>query len=229
MGKGRNEMSILAIKNVSYQYKNKYQTVQALDEVNFQFEEGKVYAMVGKSGSGKTTLLSLMAGLDLPTTGEIVFGETSTRQMDRDQYRREDVTVIYQTYNLLPLLTVLENVMYPLLLRGVSKKDAREIAAQNIQKVDMEPEIYANRLPGMLSGGQRQRIAIARALATQSKVILADEPTGNLDEKNSENVMEILTKLSHENGYCIVVVTHDMNLARKADVIIRISDGKLFI
>ena len=190
-------MSILAIKDVSYQYKNKYQTVQALDEVNFQFEEGKVYAMVGKSGSGKTTLLSLMAGLDLPTTGEIVFGETSTRQMDRDQYRREDVTVIYQTYNLLPLLTVLENVMYPLLLRGVSKKDAREIAAQNIRKVDMEPEIYANRLPGRLSGGQRQRIAIARALATQSKVILADEPTGNLDEKNSENVMEILTKLSH--------------------------------
>lgn len=222
-------MSILTINDVSYQYKNKYQTVQALNGVNFNFEEGKVYAMVGKSGSGKTTLLSLMAGLDLPTNGEVLFEDKSTKDMDRDCYRREHVTVIYQTYNLLPLLTVLENVMYPLLLRGVDKKDAREIAAKNIAKVDLNPEIYGNRLPGMLSGGERQRIAIARALATQSKVILADEPTGNLDEKNSENVMEILTKLSHENGYCIVVVTHDMNLAKKADITVRISDGKLYV
>ena len=220
-------MSILAIKNVSYQYKNKYQTVQALDEVNFQFEEGKVYAMVGKSGSGKTTLLSLMAGLDLPTTGEIVFGETSTRQMDRDQYRREDVTVIYQTYNLLPLLTVLENVMYPLLLRGVSKKDAREIAAQNIQKVDMEPEIYANRLPGMLSGGQRQRIAIARALATQSKVILADEPTGNLDSKTELEVISMLKSCVSEYGQTLVMITHDETIAQMADRMIVIEDGKV--
>lgn len=221
-------MSILTIKEVAYQYKSKYQTVKALDGVNYQFDEGKVYAMVGKSGSGKTTLLSLMAGLDLPTTGDVLFENKSTKEMDRDCYRREHVTVIYQTFNLLPLLTVLENVMYPLLLRGVSKRDAKEIAGRNIAKVDLDPEQYGNRLPGMLSGGERQRIAIARALATQSKVILADEPTGNLDEKNSENVMDILMKLSHEHGYCIVVVTHDMNLAKKADKVVRISDGKLF-
>ena len=221
-------MALLSIKDVKYQYKNKYQTVDALRGINFEFEERKVYALVGKSGSGKTTLLSLLAGLDVPTEGTITFEGRDTKKMDRDKYRREDATVIYQNFNLLPLLTVLENVMYPLELKGMKKSDAREIAAQAIAKVDLDPEVYANRLPAMLSGGERQRIAIARALATDSKMILADEPTGNLDEGNSANVMDILTKLSHEEGYCIIIVTHDLNLAAKADVIVRIIDGVLY-
>ncbi|MBP7320359.1 MAG: ABC transporter ATP-binding protein [Lachnospiraceae bacterium] len=220
-------MSILSIQDVRYQYKNKYQTVEALKGIDYEFEKSKVYALVGKSGSGKTTLLSLMAGLDLPTKGEILFDGVSTKQMDRDKYRREDATVIYQTFNLLPLLTVLENVMYPMELKGIRKDVAREIAAQAISKVDLDPEVYANRLPVMLSGGERQRIAVARALASDAKVILADEPTGNLDEGNSANVMNLLTRLSHDEGYCVIIVTHDLNLADKADVILRISDGCL--
>ncbi len=163
-------MSILSIQDVRYQYKNKYQTVEALKGIDYEFEKSKVYALVGKSGSGKTTLLSLMAGLDLPTKGEILFDGVSTKQMDRDKYRREDATVIYQTFNLLPLLTVLENVMYPMELKGIRKDVAREIAAQAISKVDLDPEVYANRLPVMLSGGERQRIAVARALASDAKV-----------------------------------------------------------
>ncbi len=220
-------MSILSIQDVRYQYKNKYQTVEALKGIDYEFEKSKVYALVGKSGSGKTTLLSLMAGLDLPTKGEILFDGVSTKQMDRDKYRREDATVIYQTFNLLPLLTVLENVMYPMELKGIKKDVAREIAAQAISKVDLDPEVYANRLPVMLSGGERQRIAVARALASDAKVILADEPTGNLDEGNSANVMNLLTRLSHDEGYCVIIVTHDLNLADKADVILKISDGSL--
>ena len=220
-------MSILSIQDVRYQYKNKYQTVEALKGIDYEFEKSKVYALVGKSGSGKTTLLSLMAGLDLPTKGEILFDGVSTKQMDRDKYRREDATVIYQTFNLLPLLTVLENVMYPMELKGIRKDVAREIAAQAISKVDLDPEVYANRLPVMLSGGERQRIAVARALASDAKVILADEPTGNLDEGNSANVMNLLTRLSHDEGYCVIIVTHDLNLADKADVILKISDGSL--
>lgn len=220
-------MGILSIQDVRYQYKNKYQTVEALKGIDYEFEKSKVYALVGKSGSGKTTLLSLMAGLDLPTKGDILFDGVSTKAMDRDKYRREDATVIYQTFNLLPLLTVLENVMYPMELKGIKKDVAREMAAQAISKVDLDPEVYANRLPVMLSGGERQRIAVARALAADAKVILADEPTGNLDEGNSANVMKLLTRLSHDEGYCVIIVTHDLNLADKADVILRISDGAL--
>lgn len=220
-------MGILSLDQVRYQYKNKYQTVDALKGISYEFEQGKVYALVGKSGSGKTTLLSLMAGLDLPTQGQIRFEGKATKEMDRDQYRREYATVIYQTFNLLPLLTVLENVMYPLELKGMAKSMAKEIAGVQIAKVGLDPEVYANRLPAMLSGGERQRIAIARALATDAKVILADEPTGNLDVENSKNVMEILTKLSHESGYCVIIVTHDMAIADKADTVLRISDGEL--
>ncbi|MEG0805785.1 MAG: ABC transporter ATP-binding protein [Lachnospiraceae bacterium] len=220
-------MGILKLNDVCYQYKNRYQTVDALKGISYDFNESKVYAIVGKSGSGKTTLLSLLAGLDLPTSGDIEFQGTSTKKMDRDTYRREYATVIYQTFNLLPLLTVLENVMYPLELKGMSAKSAKEIAGERIAKVGLDPEVYANRFPAMLSGGERQRIAIARALATDAKVILADEPTGNLDVENSKNVMEVLTGLSHEGGYCVIIVTHDMALAEKADICLRVSDGKL--
>jgi putative ABC transport system ATP-binding protein len=219
-------MDILSLQNVDYTYRNKYQTVNAVNHVSYHFESGKIYAIIGKSGSGKTTLLSLLAGLDLPTQGEVFYKETPTKIIDCDLYRRDKVTVIYQSYNLFPLLTILENVMYPLRLNKVPKKEAEEVAINKLKSVGLDEQYY-KRLPSMLSGGEQQRVAIARALASKADVILADEPTGNLDSENSKNIIEILKRLAHEENYCVIVVTHDLAISDEADVIIRMADGKI--
>lgn len=219
-------MSILTLKDVSYTYKNKYQKVEAVKNVSFAFQQGKVYAIVGKSGSGKTTMLSLLAGLDIPTAGQVVYQETATSEMDRDKYRREDVAVIYQAYNLFPLLTALENVMYPLELQGVKSKEARLRAAEMIESVDLSEEVF-KRFPAMLSGGEQQRIAIARALVSDPRVILADEPTGNLDTENGANIVAILKSLAHVKNRCVIIVTHDPAIAQQADVVLRMKDGEI--
>ncbi|MDF2541357.1 MAG: transporter ATP-binding protein [Herbinix sp.] len=221
-------MEILSLQNVEYTYRNKYQTVNAVNHVSYHFESGKIYAIVGKSGSGKTTLLSLLAGLDLPTQGEVFYKETPTKLIDCDLYRRDKVTVIYQSYNLFPLLTILENVMYPLRLNKVGKKEAEEVAINKLKSVGLDEQYY-KRLPSMLSGGEQQRVAIARALASKADVILADEPTGNLDSENSINIIEILKRLAHEENYCVIVVTHDLAISDEADVIIRMADGKIHL
>jgi len=217
-------MSILTMKNVSYSYKNKYRTVHAVNGVSCSFDQGKVYAIVGKSGSGKTTLLSLLAGLDLPSQGEVLYNGTATSKMDKDKYRRQDVAVIYQAFNLFPLLTVLENVMYPLELNGINVKDAQIQAAEQIISVGLKEDMF-KQYPVMLSGGEQQRVAIARALAAKSKVILADEPTGNLDTENGANVIKILKDLAHINNCCVIIVTHDLGIADQADVVMRMKDG----
>lgn len=219
-------MSILELKNVSYIYKNRYQSVTAVDSVSYAFETGKVYALVGKSGSGKTTLLSMLSGLDLPTEGEVLYEGISTEKMNRDRYRREDVAVIYQGFNLFPLMTVQENVMYPVRLQGKSREEAKKTASLMLEKVGLTPQ-QARRFPSMLSGGEQQRVAIARALAANSRVILADEPTGNLDVGNSRNIAEILVSLAHEMDYCVIIVTHDLGVAALSDVQVRMRDGRL--
>lgn len=219
-------MDKLTIRNVIYTYRNKYQSVYAINGINYNFESGKVYAIIGKSGSGKTTLLSLMAGLDLPTQGEVLYENLPTHKIDCDQYRRDKVTVIYQSYNLFPLLTVLENVMYPLRLNNIAKREAVLIAAKKLQTVGLD-ERYFKRLPSMLSGGEQQRVAIARSLASKADVILADEPTGNLDTENSNIIIEILKKLAHNDNYCVIIVTHDLLIAEVADVVLRMVDGKI--
>lgn len=216
----------IELKNVSYSYRGKYQTVRAVDNVSYSFDEGKIYAIIGKSGSGKTTLLSLMAGLDLPTEGEIVIEGKTTKEWDRNRMRREAVSVIYQNYNLFPLLTVEENIRYPLDLRKVKRSESTERAKTMRERVELS-ENYDNRLPAHLSGGEQQRVAIARSLAQGSKIILADEPTGNLDTKNTENIVEILRSLAHEDGATVIIVTHDLAVADKADVVLRMSDGCL--
>ncbi|MDD3400903.1 MAG: ABC transporter ATP-binding protein [Eubacteriales bacterium] len=219
-------MEILKLESVSYTYRNKYQTVHAVNNVTTAFETGKVYAIVGKSGSGKTTLLSMLAGLDLPTEGAVFYQGKATSKMELDRYRREDVSVIYQSYNLFPLLTVEENVMYPAQLLGVSAKNARQTAEEMLVKVGLQKGQF-KRFPSMLSGGEQQRVAIARTLATHPKIILADEPTGNLDVDNGDNVVDILIGLAHELDYCVIIVTHDNVLASKADVKRCMSDGHL--
>ena len=219
-------MGVLELRDVSYTYQTQYQKVEALRNITASFDGGKVYAVVGKSGSGKTTLLSLLAGLDLPTEGEVLCHDVSTSQMKLEQYRREQVAVIYQNFRLFPLLTVAENVMYPMELRGTSPKEAREKAKILVEKVGL-PETVLGRYPTMLSGGEQQRVAIARALGMDTKILLADEPTGNLDTANSENIYFILQSLAHDDGYCVIIVTHDRTLAQKADDILELKDGKV--
>ena len=219
-------MSVFELRDVKYVYQSQYQSVEALKGISCAFEPGKVYAVMGSSGSGKTTLLSLMAGLDVPTEGSVLCEGVSTADIDLEQYRRERVAVIYQDFRLFPLLTVAENVMYPMELRGMKPAEAKKRAAELISKVGL-PETTLDRFPAMLSGGEQQRVAIARALGMETKVLLADEPTGNLDSKNSENIFGILEALAHEDGYCVVIVTHDDELGKRADETFRLHDGEL--
>lgn len=214
----------ISLKNVSYSYQGKAQTVRAVDDVSFDFEEARLYAIIGKSGSGKTTLMSLMAGLDLPTEGEIVVNGKSTTAWDRNALRRDAVSVIYQNYNLFPLLTVSENIQYPLSLRKVSKAESKRLAAEMRTHVEL-PEAYDNRLPANLSGGEQQRVAIARTLAQGCKIILTDEPTGNLDSTNTRNSVEILKSLAHDDGCTVIIVTHDPAVAEQADTVLQMKDG----
>ena len=214
----------ITLQNVSYSYRGKFQTVRAVDNVSYDFEPGKCYAIIGKSGSGKTTLLSLMAGLDLPTEGDIIVDGKSTKDWNRNQMRREAVSVIYQNYNLFPLLTVQENIRYPLELKKTPKKEAVELAKQMRDRVELSAN-YDKRLPSHLSGGEQQRVAIARTLAQGCKIILADEPTGNLDSTNTRNIVEILRSLAHDDGCTVIIVTHDPAVAEQADTVLQMKDG----
>ena len=183
----------ITLKKVSYSYQGKYQTVRAVDDVSYDFEPGKVYAIVGKSGSGKTTLLSLMAGLDLPVEGDIIVDGRSTREWDRSRMRRDAVSVIYQNYNLFPLLTVQENIQYPLSLKKLPKKEALALAREVRARVEL-PDHYDKRLPKHLSGGEQQRVAIARSLAQGCKIILADEVSPDTCRLWDANTKEKLDK-----------------------------------
>jgi putative ABC transport system ATP-binding protein len=214
----------IQLNNVSYSYKGKFQTVKAVDGVSYEFEPGKCYAIIGKSGSGKTTLLSLMAGLDLPTEGEIIVDGKSTKDWDRNQMRRDAVSVIYQNYNLFPLLTVQENIRYPLDLKKMPKKESIALAREVRERVELSTD-YDKRLPSHLSGGEQQRVAIARTLAQGCKIILADEPTGNLDSTNTRNIVEILRSLAHDDGCTVIIVTHDPAVAEQADTVLQMKDG----
>ena len=219
-------MSAIELRDVKYVYRSQYQSVEALRGVSCAFEAGRVYAVMGRSGSGKTTMLSLMAGLDVPTEGSVLCDGVSTADIDLERYRRERVAVIYQDFRLFPLLTVAENVMYPMELRGVRPAAAKKRAAELIAKVGL-PDTALDRFPAMLSGGEQQRVAIARALGMETKVLLADEPTGNLDSENGDNVFRVLQALAHGDGYCVVIVTHDEEFGRRVDETLRLHDGRL--
>lgn len=217
-------MEILRAENLSFTYKNKYQTVNAVKSVTCGFEKGKAYAIVGKSGSGKTTLLSVLAGLEVPTEGRVLFDGRDLNEINRDTYRRDHAAVIYQSYNLFPLLTVMENARYSMQLKGIKGSEATKRAEKELEAVGIKKEQF-RRFPPQLSGGEQQRVAIARALAAENEIILADEPTGNLDVANSEHVLKMLLDLAHKDGRCVIVVTHDLDLAAKMDAVYTMSDG----
>ncbi|KAI4439521.1 putative ABC transporter ATP-binding protein [Schaedlerella arabinosiphila] len=172
-------MEKIRVENVSYSYQNQYQKIQAVKEVTCSFEAGNMYAITGESGSGKSTFLSLLAGLDCPESGTILVDGDNLLEIDRDAYRRKQVSMIYQAFHLFPLLNALENVMYPLELQGLSRREARQQAAECLEEVGLGEKIL-KQYPKMMSGGEQQRVAIARAMAAQGKILLADEPTGSV-------------------------------------------------
>lgn len=219
---------IIEAVNVSYIYQTKYQKTKALSEVNCSFERGKVYAITGKSGSGKSTFLSLLAGLDVPTEGTLAVEGQDMRKMNRDAYRLNRASVIYQAFHLFPLLTVMENVMFPMELQHVAAKEAKARAQEYLAKVGL-PETLYKKMPGMISGGEQQRVAIARAIAAGGEILLADEPTGNLDSQNEKVIVDLLCKLAHEDNYAVIVVTHNEAVAAAADVVYGMSDGMLSV
>lgn len=219
-------MAMLTAEQVSFSYQGKHETVQAVKEFSYDFEPSSFYAIVGKSGSGKTTLLSLLAGLEVPSQGQVKFQGTATTQMDCDRYRRDHAAVIYQNFNLFPQLTAQENVMYPMLLQKVGKLEAGQRAKAALAQVGLNPAQF-RRYPSHLSGGEQQRVAIARTLAIQCEVILGDEPTGNLDEENTRSVTDLLLRLAHEEKRCVIVVTHDLSIAAQADAVLELQDGCL--
>ena len=219
-------MSLLEIKDVSFSYRSRYQTNQVLNGVSCEFEAGKVYALVGKSGSGKSTMLSLLGGLDLPDDGQVLFNQKPTSKMNLSRYRLESAAMIYQSFRLLPLLTVSENITLPMELRGFRGKPARDKAKELVTRVAL-PDSVLDRFPGMLSGGEQQRVAIARSLSMDTNLLLADEPTGNLDEENSQNIVDILVSIAHRDGYCVVIATHDLAVLPKMDVVYHMKSGNL--
>ena len=208
-------MSILALNKVNYSYKN---GKKVLNDVSIEFEKGKFYTILGVSGSGKTTLLSLLAGLDEPQSGKILYNNQDIREKGYENHRKNNVSLIFQNYNLIDHMTPLEN------LKIVNPKADKTILNELGLKDD---EIKRNVLK--LSGGQQQRVAIARTLVANSPVILADEPTGNLDSDTEEEIIEILKTSAHKHGKCVIVVTHSKDLASKSDVILELKDKKLVL
>ena len=217
-------MSELRLENVSYIYPGA--TRKVVNGVTCTFEAGHVNAVVGSSGSGKTTLLSMLAGLDSPSEGDLFIDGENLASMDLDRYRRKRVSMIFQAFQLFPLLTVLENVAFPMELNGVETSDAKEAARTYLEAVGISPEKHG-RYPANLSGGEQQRVSIARTLASGARVLLADEPTGNLDKANGQNVIDILKALAREQDYCVVIVTHDLSIAAQANRVWQMSDGIL--
>lgn len=206
---------MLELKDVSYYYKSQRDKT-ILDHVSYEFKKGVMYAVLGSSGSGKTTLLSLLAGLDVPVDGTVCVAGEDILQKGLNAHRRDNISLVFQNYNLIDYLTPVENVK----LGG--KADAEELLAQ--MGID---EAQRKRNVMQLSGGQQQRVAIARALASKAPILLADEPTGNLDEDTANEIISIFQKLAHEQEKCVVVVTHSRELADQADVVLRLKKGKI--
>jgi putative ABC transport system ATP-binding protein len=219
-------VEILKAEQVHYSYQTKYQTIDAVRGMSYSFETGYMYAIVGESGSGKSTFLSLLAGLDLPTMGNVYVSGEDMATLNRDSYRRDKASVVYQSFNLFPLLTAQENVMFPMELKGIKKQEAKNKAVELLERVGL-PKQVLHQFPQMMSGGEQQRVAIARAMATEGKIILADEPTGNLDSENERNIVRLLKETAHSMEYAVIVITHNPAVAAEADYVLKMRDGKL--
>lgn len=216
---------ILKMEKVTYYYTSKTERIEILEDAGFAFETGKLYAVMGPSGSGKTTTLMLLGGLDTPKEGEILFQNRPIREIGLQKFRALHSGVVFQSCNLFPYLSACENVEIPMEISGKTA-NKKERAKELLEKVGLGSDKYG-KLIQKLSGGEQQRVAIARALAADTDILLADEPTGNLDEKNAALVQELFSQIAREMGKCVIVVTHSEEFAKKADVMLHLKDRRL--
>ena len=220
--------TLITLERVSKVYQVGEENFTALNDVNLEVGKGAFMSFVGPSGSGKTTLLNLIGGLDRPTTGQVFFKGANLENMGRSQlaaYRRENIGFIFQTFNLLPVYSIYENVLFPLILNGLKESHVRERVENMVAKVGLMDQI--NKKPAQLSGGQCQRVAIARALVKDPMLILADEPTANLDSENSHQILELMRELNHEYKAAVIFSTHDEKVTRYIRREVRLEDGRV--
>lgn len=219
-------MEIVKVEHLSKVYGKGDTAVHALDDVSFSIEQGQFVAIVGPSGSGKSTLLHILGGVDTPTSGKVRIGDTDISKLDETAlaiFRRRQIGLIYQFYNLIPILTVEENMTLPLLLDG--KKPDRQMLHTLVSTLGLSDRL--NHLPNQLSGGQQQRVSIGRALLNNPALMLADEPTGNLDSENSKEIIALLRRFNREFNQTVIIITHDERIALSADRVISVQDGKI--
>lgn len=219
---------LIELKNVTKTYELGGEKIFALDHVNLKVEKGDFIAITGPSGSGKSTLANVIGGLDTINEGEVLVDETNIARLNDatlSNYRNKKIGFIFQSYNLQPTYTALENVMIPLVFAGISPAERKKRALECLKAVGLEDRVKHR--PSQLSGGQRQRVCIARAIANNPEVIIADEPTGNLDSKKGAEIVDLLKKLNSQAGITLIVITHDMTVARQAKRVIEIHDGRL--
>lgn len=217
-------MSILTLQQVGYHYENSRKEV--LHQISAQFEKGILYTIVGKSGAGKSTLLSLLAGLDVASDGDVLFAGKSLKTLDRDNYRAQNIGVIFQGYNLLTNASAVDNIVLAMNISGNKDKNKKQTAYSLLEKVGISKD-KADRKVLKLSGGEQQRVGIARALSHHPEIIIADEPTGNLDQETEKSIMEILQALAHEMHTCVIIVTHSQGVSTYADQCFSLKDGRL--
>ena len=209
---------LLSIQNASYQYSDATSDEYAIKDISYDFEKGKIYAIRGRSGSGKTTLLSLISGLERCTEGKILFDGKDLKDINLDTYRNSQIGIVFQSYNLLPYMTASENIILSMDASGQKIENKKQKAIELMESVGLKAS-YADRKILRLSGGEQQRIAIARSLSYNPKMIVADEPTGNLDKQTENEILDIFKKLAHEEGKCVIIVTHSPNVCEILDEI----------
>lgn len=218
-------MGILKLDNVGYRYSDAAKDDYVFKNICYEFEQGKIYAIKGKSGSGKTTLLSLITGLEKCTEGRVLFDERDLNKINLDLYRNTDIGIIFQSYNLLPHLTAIENIVLSMDVSKVKVENKKQKAIELMKSVRLT-EAHSKRKILKLSGGEQQRIAIDRSLSYNPKVIVADEPTGNLDRETENEIIKIFKKLAHEDNKCVIIVTHSKNICDNADIIYDLQKNK---
>ncbi|MGM0213691.1 ABC transporter ATP-binding protein [Enterococcus sp. AZ109] len=220
-------MAILQAKNVSYFYQDGDQKRIILKNTSINFEQGQFYTILGESGSGKTTFLSLISALDEPKEGQILYKDQNIRSIGYEEYRRDDISIIFQNYNLVPYLTALENVLVAMNITDNTLPSEQKEVAYNLLDYIGITQTKADRLVTQLSGGEQQRVAIARALSTNVDIILADEPTGNLDEEMEQEIVDIFSDLAFTHNKCVIVVTHSKEIAKQSDKTFYLKQGEL--